>query len=501
MLLETNDMALPKKSVGKSPSERFLAKLCERTFLSLWSWPNLCRDKGGSKENCDVLVVFGDDVLIFSDKSCEFPNTGDINHDWQKWFRRSITSSAKQVYGAERYLRKCQDQIFVDSKCTQRLPIDLPNADVCRFHRIIVARGAGARCSEFFHADTGSLVIKSDLIGDAHIDPGGAGWLPFRIGQLNPEKGFIHVFDDGNLQILLTELDTVSDFVAYLNKKEQLFTSGKRVRATGEEDILAYYLTHTNAHGEHDFTFEKDFDVVIFDHLYKGMKSNGQYIVKKQAEKISYSWDKLIENFHAHLKAGSLRLGEGMDIADFEKGVRVLASEPRLARRGLAKALMERIATATPDGPSVRVSMPAGGHGNGYVFLICPRESKQEYEDYRERRVALLLCYCKVAKMKFPDLTHVSGLATEPLGIVGRSEDLICIDSKEWTEEDEEDAREIQQHKKILTNSSVTEHREEEYPSSDSGSLGSTKPHGLNRRQRRASAARQKKLRTNLSGG
>ena len=49
---------------SKTSSERYLTRLCRRSFLRLWSWPNIYRDQhwGGSalgKEVCDLLVVFG----------------------------------------------------------------------------------------------------------------------------------------------------------------------------------------------------------------------------------------------------------------------------------------------------------------------------------------------------------------------------------------------------------------------------------------------------------
>lgn len=58
---------------GITASERYLKKLCDRTFLSLWSYPNVYRDqsgasKGEGKEVCDLLVVFENHVIIFSDK-------------------------------------------------------------------------------------------------------------------------------------------------------------------------------------------------------------------------------------------------------------------------------------------------------------------------------------------------------------------------------------------------------------------------------------------------
>ena len=97
----------PFKSAGTTASERYLAQLCERTFLTLWSYPNVFRDqcqkagKGDGKELCDLLVVFGDDVIIFSDKSCGFPDTGNPHVDWSRWCKRSILKASDQLYGAE----------------------------------------------------------------------------------------------------------------------------------------------------------------------------------------------------------------------------------------------------------------------------------------------------------------------------------------------------------------------------------------------------------------
>jgi hypothetical protein len=67
---------------------------------------------------------------------------------------------------------------------------------------------------------------------------------PFCIGQLDPSKGYVHVLDDVALNVLMNARDTISDFVDYLSKKDALVTSGKLIGAAGEEDLLAYFLTH-----------------------------------------------------------------------------------------------------------------------------------------------------------------------------------------------------------------------------------------------------------------
>jgi len=90
---------------GVNASERYLKQLGDRTFLSLWSHANVHRDQGGGKEVADLLVVFGNHVLIFSDKECAFPDTGDLDRDWARWYRRAIRNSAKQIWGAEQWIK------------------------------------------------------------------------------------------------------------------------------------------------------------------------------------------------------------------------------------------------------------------------------------------------------------------------------------------------------------------------------------------------------------
>jgi hypothetical protein len=71
-----------------------------KTFLSLCSHAGIYRDHGKSgtrdgKEVCDLLVVFENHVIIFSDKDCGFPNAGDLRLDWSRWFRRAVENSAR----------------------------------------------------------------------------------------------------------------------------------------------------------------------------------------------------------------------------------------------------------------------------------------------------------------------------------------------------------------------------------------------------------------------
>jgi hypothetical protein len=232
-----NYPAQPLASAGLTDAERNLAKLCRATFLSTWSYPNVHRAEqrpgGGviAKEVCDLLVVFEDHVVIFSDKDCVFPASGDVDKDWSRWYRRAIEKSAQQLYGAERVIR-ARETLYLDASLTAEIPLALPESSVLKVHRVLVAHGACDRCRVAL-GGSGTLMIVPQIIGDAHLTPRSNGGTPFAVGQINPAKGYVHVLDDAALVLLLRTLDTAADLIAYLSKKEALITSGRLGFASG----------------------------------------------------------------------------------------------------------------------------------------------------------------------------------------------------------------------------------------------------------------------------
>ena len=113
---------------GNNKSEQYLAKLADRTFLNLWSYPNpfVKNEKGEGKELCDLLVVCGDDIIIFSVKEIGWQVDADEQLAWKRWYKRAILSSVDQIRGAERSISQSPDKLFVDRHCTQQLPLHLP---------------------------------------------------------------------------------------------------------------------------------------------------------------------------------------------------------------------------------------------------------------------------------------------------------------------------------------------------------------------------------------
>src|SRR2546426_555407 len=188
-----------------TPSEALVERLCKRSFLSTWSYPN--PRAGAGKELCDLLTVCDPDVLVFSVKEIALGEARDAAAA-QRWRRKAIAESVKQIYGAERRLKAMSRVIRQDG--SDGLP--LPSVASRRIHRIAVALGSG---------------------GNVGLEFGDFG------------KGYVHVFDESALERILGELDTITDFTAYLRAKEALTNAGQYPLVTdGEEHLLAVYLHH-----------------------------------------------------------------------------------------------------------------------------------------------------------------------------------------------------------------------------------------------------------------
>lgn len=457
-----------RRAEGQTPSERYLKELCDKAFLSLWSYPGIYRDQGGGgsgsmregKEVCDLLVVFDRHIIIFSDKHCRFSREGQTETNWKRWFRAAISDSARQVRGAERWIRAHPTRLFLDRRCLNPLPIELPNISTAVFHRIVVAHGISQACREVLGGN-GSLMLTSDIVGEAQHD------FPFRIGWPDdPSKGFIHVFDDATLYFVLRTLDTVTDFVSYLTKKEALFQSGIKIAAAGEEEMLALYLGRLNEREEHDFVVPPEYNAIVIDEgFWNRFAQNSQRLAQVEANRISYAWDMLIEKFSRNIVGGTEYFASGLVLKDQEKILRFMAREGRTRRRLLAQALLEILAKTPADGRAARVVLPSWPGDPHYVFVLPPWPKGMAESQYREARRTLLAAYCQVMKVVHPDAKDIIGIATDSGPTDSRSEDAMYLDVSRWTEEDQKEAEQTREELSLFKRTRLTRGRVSEYPS------------------------------------
>ncbi len=494
-----------ERSKGRTKSEQYLVQLADRTFLNLWSFPNLYYDKkergkGDGKELCDLLVVCGDHVLIFSDRTSAFQNIDDIELAWRRWFKTAVKKSADQIRGANRWLDQYPERVFLDKQCTKRLPLQLSPTSKRKVHGIVVALGAGEACRKYFDGGIGSLVVAPHVKGDDHVS---ATCTPFAIGDIDPTGSFIHVFDDATLDIVMHELDTVTDLTDYLSKKEALIRSSRLIGASGEEDLVAYYMTHLNAAQEHDFTkpdgtaWNDGDSFTLGTGHYAGMLKNEQYLAKKSADEVSYAWDRLIRVFTDTMLAGTTIVpqGETFQLNEQEEGVRHMALVPRHMRREYGRGIIDALQRGASVSRMTRAFLPgptATEQGTAFFFmtLAVPNiELEKGYEQYRQVRRSMLETYALVFLQRYRNLKRIVGIATEPPG-GGGSEDLIlAAPPAEWSVQFIEEVEQRQRDFTIAQEGNYREYeiRGQEFPEVSPLQATYSKPRqGMNRAQRRA---------------
>lgn len=430
-----------------------------------------------------MIVVFDEHILIFSDKHCSFPASGDLELDWKRWYKRAIQKSADQAWGAERWLKEHPDRIFLDRVCTEQFPLLIPSSESAKYHLIVVANGCEDRCKAEF-GGTGSLMLNTSLGQQGNGDEISSS--PFMVGDLDPSRTFVHVLTEYTLDILLHTLDTISDFIWYLERKENLIRSGITVFASGEEDLLAYYLMHMNEKGKHDFTFGREFTGIFLDEgFWKDFCDSPERKEQLREDRISYLWDDLIERFAYHALNATQYYTNCIELQDVEIGLRFMAREPRFARRLIVKSIADMYIN-TPDGMRrTRYFKPLTDNGPFYVFLSLPQPNFTTYEQYREARSSLLQACCMVVKYKFPEALDIVGIASNPVRPdIGSSEDLLYLDGRVWSDELNKEAGRLHQDLGIFASATTYNIHDQEYPVSASGVARVKQPQKIGRNER-----------------
>lgn len=493
------------KSTGFTETERYLARLGERTFLNLWSYPSPYREQklqgaGDGKELCDLLVVCDPHIVIFSEKQIRWTDA-PVEVAWTRWLKRAVFDAAKQLRGAERWIKEFPERIFLDKGCTEAFPLDLPGSHHRRIHRVIVAGGAADACRTYFEGGSGTLPIRPGLLGRHHLDVHHPSFAPFAVGDIEPEEDFVHVFDEVALDVVLRELDTITDFTAYLDKRAAFIRSGRLDLASGEEDLLAYYATRINDEGQHDFSAPggKSWEAIGsigIEGGYSRMLREPQYLAKKEADEVSYLWDQLIEAFTTHLLDGTSIVLPGYEysLKGSEQAVRYMALENRFMRRGLSRAVIGALEKGRTKEIFFRLVAGSAGSTETGFFIVTLKfmdwmKSRGGYDAYRQVRTGYLQAYAKAVLMDKPHLKRVVGVAMEPPGQGGgASEDNLLMLQQEWTVEERQEHVELCQNLRIWTKVKERPYRDNEYPDLSGHELAG--PTRGNRRSRRAAAAK-----------
>lgn len=375
---------------GLTLSEKFIASLCQRAFLKLWTHPNPKGKK--DKELCDCLVVCGPHIVIISVKENEYKDTGDKT-GWERWQKAAIEKSVSQIWGAERWLETVNEIVRHDGR-----KVTLPNRDERQYHRVSVSLG-------------------------------GKGHVPLKWGDFG--NGFVHVCDEYSVGVVFGALDTITDFIEYLTATESLIKSGVQLSFAGGgiEDLLALYLSRG-----HSFDIRPDsphFDrLILLDDMWKGFSESEEYAAIKKDLDNSYIWDRLIEFYVTDLLTDGMFDMHSKEVTKNELALVTMALQPRSARAVLAESFIEFLGN-----PELKVASRAvkGYADTAFVFFI----GKSSDREYRMKELSLR---CLVIRGRIPGVITVVGIATDRPGTseIGYSSDIVYLHLPDWTTEDED---------------------------------------------------------------
>ena len=279
----------PQTDKGKQ-GEDFIIKIASKTFLKYWCYPNPKDENGDNKEICDLLILFNDTLLIICVKNYEFKGT------YNKYFKKTINKDIRQIAGAERKLLDSNRTIFI--KHPDREPEEFKRSAIKNVFRIVVHLGENVRFYPLF-------------------------------GRTNRDC-FVHIFDKDTFETILSELDTIPDFIEYLDKKENAFkdTSAiilpkdeydfdpiagqqlqeysdlkllerkqKLIFISGTEyDLLAHFLLHDRTMPEQIGSEKLGWAVFLIDGAWVDFNKRKEVLLKKSRDKMSYFVDEFVKN-------------------------------------------------------------------------------------------------------------------------------------------------------------------------------------------------------------
>ena len=392
---------------GKN-AEEIVHNLALKSFFVDWCFLNPKLPNG--KELCDLLVIFDDVAIIWQIKDLKLDNKG-------RYKKKEVQKNLNQLYGARRSLFDLKVDIYLENPRRKKERFNFKRIN--EIYLISVLMGEGEEVFYFINED---------------------------------KKGLCHFFTNDFTEIILNELDTVNDFVGYLQTKEKFVKTNKAITVVGgEQEFLAHYLIK----GRNFDEFDKFDNVMIQDGSWEYFKSQPEYIAKRKADEISYGWDSMINRaFECS--------------SEYEKVAREMARLNRFQRRCLSKAFFEAYKKANENSKDEKNNVlrrVLAVDGTTYCFLF------QDDIGPQSSRKAHLGVICEIARGKYQQNTRVLGIATEMKSPPICSYDFCFLDMPEWTIENQKKFEQLQNKTQIFINPTMSYCSEDEYPKFDKWKL------------------------------
>jgi len=410
---------------GKA-AEQLIAALCKDAFFEDFCFMNPYYAKG--KELCDVLVILGEVAIIWQIKNIKLKNglfsASDVN------------KAIKQCRGARRKLLQLGTVNFINTNSKNKT---IDTTKIKEVFMIAAIEGGSPDFDRYFDGETNG-------------------------------NGNVHIFFEGLTRFATKHLNTVSDFVRYLRRKEKLLAGDTNIVLTsGEEDLLAFYLQNKRTFGNLETMENVDMMMVDLEGEANKLESENEeyadYAEKQMADHWSQGWDELI----AKKRAGLTLDGKHAEGIHHDKFLQKMMQHNRFERRVLGRQFYDTAVMAAnrtySDWIVQRRMVPQNEHNVTYVFVFFGNRNTPQ-----EHRRSVLYGTAMVAKLLSPQNDMLIAIASE-LHMVDSKEGyclewvMFDIAADEFEKEYGEEARKYQSDLNIWKEHTVKHATVWEYPS------------------------------------
>ncbi|HEY4963393.1 MAG TPA: hypothetical protein VIH90_01725 [Candidatus Saccharimonadales bacterium] len=347
-------------------AEQLIGALCKDAFFEDFCFKNPYYTKG--KELCDVLVVLGDVAIIWQIKNIKLKE-GHFN-------KSDIEKAVNQCRGARRQLIKLGTASFKNVAGKDKT---IETSQIKEVFLIAAIEGGTPDFNKYYDDETKS-------------------------------NGNVHIFLEGLTRFATKHLNTVTDFVEYLRKKEAFLASHKNIMLSGgEENLLAIYLRNNRTFGNMEDAKEVDMMWADLEGAADELENNDkEYAEKLEADHWSKGWDELIEK----KRAGLMQDGSEANDPDHDKFLQKMMNHNRFERRVLGKQFFDAAVLAAEQ-PYVETFVykrlvPIDDHNVTYLFLFAGDQNTP-----RIRRQKILYATALAAKQVMPQNDMLIAIATE----------------------------------------------------------------------------------------
>lgn len=413
----------------------------------MWSYENPFYQRG--KELCDILVVFGDDVIVISDKLIKFKTHEDPVVCWHRWYKKAVHQSVGQLVGAKNKIKRMSNSVFTDAELTIPLPLKLPPPNRMRIHLLAVANGSDDAYELF--PDRPNLRIDTQCRD---------GSKPMTVGTFSEDGNFVHVASRAAVDALFECFDTTRDFIDYLERKQAALQSTDWF-IDGEENLIASYMLSQPGNRPYSIPTTK-FPLIsnarfVENQIWATYKSSPIKVIRANNQNRSRTIDNIIEHIADEYLRNKLIIGQQESLSYHEEAFRLLAAESRLSRQLIALSLYE-ILDEPADTFWGSIIESVDYPGIFFVWLVYP-EFPVDVTDSKLESILLdqLSKYISVTRSKFTHARRVFGICLPRRNNSRTSMLFRILDGEDWTEEQQEHAEYISKKEGIFNNIVSTE--------------------------------------------